>query len=119
MANPSRKYFRSQKPLRKTRLRMQAQPTAPTRNLLSMDGVSRRKKDDKNHQQGNGSGMRTAHPPLPEIAERPSRTSAKSSRRGAVGILFHVAAKKVEEVLTSDPDLWVIESKTVRLRTAR
>jgi hypothetical protein len=76
-----------------------------------MDGVSQRKKDDKDHQQGNGSGMHTAHPPLPEIAERPIGTSAKSSRRGAVGISFHVAAKKVEEVITSDPDLWVIERR--------
>jgi hypothetical protein len=64
-----------------------------------MDWVYRRKKDDEDHQQGNCSGMHTAHPQLPEISERPSDASAESSRRGALDIPFPIAAKEVEAVV--------------------
>jgi len=74
-------------------------PAPPARYLLSMDRDYRRKEDDQDHQQGNGSGMHTAHPELPKVSERPGDTSAKSSRRGAMDIPAPIAAKEVEAVM--------------------
>jgi hypothetical protein len=62
MADSSRKYFHCKKLLWKSSLRVQAQPSPSARHLLSMDWVYRGKKDNEDHQQGNGSGMLTAHP---------------------------------------------------------
>ncbi len=91
--------FNSAELLRKSQLRVQAQP-APAAHGSTTDGLgSSGKKDDEDHQQGNGSRMHTPHPQLPEIAERPSGTSAKSSRRGALDIPSRIAAKEGEAVI--------------------
>jgi hypothetical protein len=86
-------YLHRKKPLRESPLRLQAQVAPPARHPLSVDGVYRRKKNNEDRQQGRGPGMPSEDPQLPQTAERPSVTSAKSSHRGTVDIPFHVATE--------------------------